>query len=168
MLILVCVVLHYDVCMCVSWFHVSSSICRRAVPCFVVCCMCHRTINYRNLLHDMRDFAPLFLDNLCIFCACFCTVMACTVAALYGNVILTCIRIIIVSAISPQTCTKKQRKKAISKRQSPHFHEMLISLENIAFSHWFLHSYPLYHPWSTHLSPWAQKYRQNNLHINLF
>lgn len=112
MLILVCVVLHYDVCMCVSWFHVSSSICRRAVPCFVVCCMCHRTINYRNLLHDMRDFAPLFLDNLCIFCACFCTVMACTVAALYGNVILTCIRIIMFRAISPQTCTKKQWKKS--------------------------------------------------------
>jgi len=134
MLILVCVVLHYDVCMCVSWFHVSSCICRRAVPCFVVCCMCHRTINYRNLLHDMRDFAPLFLDNLCIFCACFCTVMACTVAPLYGNVFLTCICIIIVSAISPQTWHKKQRK-TISKRQSPHFHEnAYISRKHCFFS----------------------------------
>ena len=98
----------------------SSSICRRAVPCFVVCCMCHRTINYRNLLHDMRDFAPLFLDNLCIFCACFCTVMACTVPALYGNVISTCIRIIMFRAISPQTCTKKTMKKKQSQNDKVH------------------------------------------------
>ena len=112
----------------------SSCICRRAVPCFVVCCMCDRTINYRNLLLDMRDFAPLFLDNLCIFCACFCTVMACTVAPIRKYHFDLHLHHYCQRYITPNMA-QKTMKKTISKRQSPHFHEnAYISRKHCFFS----------------------------------